>query len=78
MIFTGEKQKNSPDTISLSKNFFDGEKIAIDAEDKVLYQEDENNIIGQYIIVAVHTEKIYKYSKHSRGVNSNIFLSKVC
>ncbi len=30
MIFTGER-KDIPDTISLSKDFFDGEKIAIDA-----------------------------------------------
>nr|WP_300788574.1 hypothetical protein [uncultured Acetatifactor sp.] len=30
--------------ISLSKDFFDGEKIAVDAEIKVLYQEDEDNL----------------------------------
>ena len=50
VIFTGEKPKNPPDIISLSKDFFNGEKIAVDAEVKVLYQEDESNIIGQYII----------------------------
>ena len=31
----------SPDIISLSKDFFNGEKITVDAEVKVLYQEDE-------------------------------------
>ncbi len=50
VIFTGEKPENPPDVISLSKDFFDGEKIAIDAEVKVLYREDESNIIGEYII----------------------------
>lgn len=45
MIYTGDRKK-IPDTISLSKEFFDGEKIAIDAEVKVLYQEDEQNIVG--------------------------------
>ena len=49
-MFRSSKPKNPPDTISLSKDFFNGEKIAADAEVKVLYQEDENNIIGQYII----------------------------
>lgn len=29
VIFTGEKPENPPDTISLSKDFFDGEKIAV-------------------------------------------------
>lgn len=48
VIFTGER-KNIPDTISLSREFFDGSKIAIDAEVKVLYQENEKDIIGQYI-----------------------------
>lgn len=48
VIYTGSR-KNVPDTISLSKEFFDGAKIAIDAEVKVLYQENEKNIIGQYI-----------------------------
>lgn len=62
VIFTGEKPKNPPDVISLSKDFFGGEKIAIDAEVKVLYQEDESNIIGQYIIFCkVYTEQRKKY-----------------
>ena len=43
VIFTGER-KNIPDTISFSKEFFDGVKIAIDAEVKVLYQENEKDI----------------------------------
>lgn len=34
VIYTGDK-KDIPDTISLSKEFFDGAKIAIDAEVKV-------------------------------------------
>lgn len=59
VIFTGEKSKNPPDTISLLKDFFDGEKIAVDAEIKVLYQEDEGNIIGQYIIFCkVYNEQV--------------------
>lgn len=37
-IFTGER-KNIPDTISLSKEFFNGAKIALDAEVKILYMK---------------------------------------
>ena len=67
MIFTGER-KDIPDTISLSKDFFDGEKIAIDAVVKVLYRENEKDIIGQYIIFCkVYNEqrKLYGNTKHA-------------
>lgn len=60
MIFTG-KRKNIPDTISLSKEFFNGAKIAIDTEVKVLYQENEKDIIGQYIF----QRKIYGKTKQA-------------
>ena len=43
MIYTGDKKK-IPDIISLSEEFFDGEKISVDAEIKVLYQENEKDI----------------------------------
>lgn len=63
LIFTGER-KNIPDTISLSKEFFDGAKIAIDAEVKVLYRENENNIIGQYIVFSkLYDEQRKLYGK---------------
>ena len=48
VIFTGDR-KNIPDTMSLSKEFFGGAEIAINAEVKILYQENEKDIIGQYI-----------------------------
>ena len=38
VIYTGER-KNIPDTISLQKEFFAGEKNSIDVEVKVLYRE---------------------------------------
>lgn len=62
VIFTGDR-KNIPDTISLSKEFFDGAKIAIDAEVKVLYQENEKDIIGQYIIFS----KVYNEQRKLNG-----------
>ena len=77
MIFTGEKPKNPPDIISLSKDFFDGEKIAVDAEVKVLYQEDESNIIGQYIIFCkVYNEQRKKYGQTKKAVTETIRICK--
>ncbi len=53
----------SPDTISLSEEFFDGAKISIDAEVKVLYQENDKDIIGQYIIFS----KVYNEQRKLYG-----------
>ena len=77
VICTGEKPKNPPDTISLSKDFFGGEKIAVDAEIKVLYQEDENSIIGQYIIFCkVYNEQRKKYGQTKKAVTETIRICK--
>ena len=77
VIFTGEKPENPPDVISLSKDFFDGEKIAIDAEVRVLYQEDESNIIGEYIIFCkVYNEQRKKYGQTREAVLETIRICK--
>ncbi len=76
VIFTGER-KNIPDTISLSKEFFDGSKIAIDAEVKVLYQENEKDIIGQYIIFSkVYNEQRKLYGNTKQAVTETIRICK--
>ncbi len=62
VIFTGER-KNTPSTISLSKEFFKGARIAVDVEVKVLYQESEKDIIGQYIIFS----KVYNKQRKLHG-----------
>ena len=67
VIFTGDKPKNPPDVISLSKDFFNDGKISIDAEAKVLYHEDESNIIGQYIIFC----KVYGAQRKIHGQTRN-------
>jgi len=72
MIFTGDRKK-IPDTISLSKEFFDGEKISIDAEVKVLYQENENDIIGQYIIFT----KVYNEQRKLHGATKEAILETI-
>lgn len=62
MIFTGER-KDISDTMSLKKDFFGGADIAVDAEVKVLYQENEDDIIGQYIIFC----KVYSGQRKLHG-----------
>lgn len=77
VIFTGEKPKNPPGTISLSKDFFNGEKISVDAEMKVLYQEDENNIIGQYIIFCkVYNAQRKEYGQTKKAITETIRICK--
>ena len=72
-----KNRRTPPDTISLSKDFFDGEKIAVDAEVKVLYQEDENSIIGQYIIFCkVYNEQRKKYGQTKKAVTETIRICK--
>ena len=76
VIFTGER-KNIPDTISLSQEFFEGAKIAIDAEVKVLYQENEKDIIGQYIIFSkVYNEQRKLYGNTKQAVTETIRICK--
>ena len=76
VIFTGER-KNIPDTISLSKEFFGGAEIAIDVEVKVLYQENEKDIIGQYIIFSkVYNEQRKLYGNTKQAVTETIRICK--
>ncbi len=67
----------SPDTISLSEEFFDGAKISIDAEVKVLYQENDKDIIGQYIIFSkVYNEQRKLYGNTKQAVTETIHICK--
>ena len=76
VIYTGER-KNIPETISLREEFFCGAKIAIDAEVKVLYREDEKDIIGQYIIFSkVYNEQRKRYGNTKQAVMETIRICK--
>ncbi len=48
VIYTGERREK-PDSITLSGSFFGGKKTALEVTVKVLYGEDRQSIIGQYI-----------------------------
>ncbi len=76
VIFTGDR-KNIPDKISLSKAFFKGAKIAIDVDVKVLYQENEKDIIGQYIIFSKVYDKQRKlYGNTKQAITETINICK--
>ena len=76
VIYTGDR-KNITDTISLSKEFFGGAKVAIDAEVKVLYQEDEKDIIGQYITFSkVYNQQRKLYGNTKQAVTETIRICK--
>ncbi len=76
LIYTGDR-KNVPVCISLSKDFFSGAKISIDAEIKVLHRENEKDIIGQYIIFSrVYTEQRKKYGNIRQAVEETIRICK--
>ena len=76
VIFTGER-KAIPDTITLSKDFFDEAEIAVDAKIKVLYQENAEDIIGQYIIFCkVYQEQRKCYGNTREAVTETIRICK--
>ena len=66
VIYTDD-WKNIPDVISLSKEFFDGEDIAVDVKVKVICESDTDNIINQYIVFCkVYNEQMKLYGKQEK------------
>ena len=67
VIYIGD-EKNKPDEISLSKEFFNGEEAAIDVKVKVICESDGTDIINQYIIfskVYAEQQKIYRRTREA-------------
>ena len=64
VIYTQEK-KGHPDILSFKETYFSGQECCIDAWAKVIYLDDSDSIINQYIkFCLVHTRqaKIYGYT----------------
>ncbi len=76
VIYTGDR-KNIPDVISLSKEFFDGEDIAVDVKVKVICESDTDNIINQYIVFCkVYNEQMKLYGRTRKTVTETIRICK--
>ncbi|MCM1496086.1 MAG: hypothetical protein NC089_09860 [Bacteroides sp.] len=75
VIFTGNRGEK-PDTISLSKEFFNGADIDIEVKAKVIYESDTEDIINQYIIFCkVFDEQREKYGMTEQAIKETI---KIC
>jgi len=76
IIYTGNKGRK-PDTISLSKEFFDGADIDINVRANVIYESDTDDIINQYIIFCkVFDEQRKLYGMTEQTVKETIRICK--
>jgi hypothetical protein len=76
VVYTGERG-DKPDTISLSKDFFGGERLAIDIEAKVIYESDDDSIINEYIkFTKVYDEQRKRYGRTREAITETIRICK--
>ena len=76
IIYTGNRGRK-PDTILLSKEFFDGADIDIEVKAKVIYESETEDIINQYIIFCkVFDEQRKLYGMTEQTVRETIRICK--
>ncbi len=76
IIYTGNRGRK-PNTISLSKEFFDGADIDIEVKVKVIYESETKDIINQYIIFCkVFDEQRKLYGMTEQTVRETIRICK--
>ena len=76
VIYTGSRGRK-PDTISLSKDFFDGADIDIEIKAKVIYESNEDNIINEYIVFCkVFNGQVKEHGMTKQAVAETIRICK--
>ncbi len=76
VIYSGER-KARPTWISLSEEFFGGEKTAIDVTVQMIYDGREGDIINQYVtFTKVLNEQVKKYGRSRKAVKEAIRICK--
>ena len=77
VIYT-DYRGDKPDILSLSKDFFAGQKTCLDLEVKVIYLDESNSIINQYIMFCmVYGEQRQIYKNNSeRAIKETIRICK--
>ena len=76
VIFTGNR-KFKKDTISLKEDFWKDSDAKVDVTAKVIYAENKEDIIGQYIIFShVLDDQIRKYGRNKTAVEETIRICK--
>jgi hypothetical protein len=77
VVYTGERDADKPDTILLSKEFFEGNKVGIEVEAKVIYESDDDSILNQYIkFTKVYDEQRKKYGRKQEAILETIRICK--
>ena len=76
VIFTG-KRVSKPEYVSLSEEFWGGEKCAIDVKVKMIYDGKNNDIISQYVtFTKVYDEQVKLYGRTREAVTNTIHICK--
>jgi hypothetical protein len=77
VIYTGNRQEK-PSEITLSKEFFDGQDLAVDIKVKVLYgDETSNDVVSQYVtFTKVFDEQRKKYGRTKQAIVETIRICK--
>ena len=76
VIYT-RNRKTRPETISLSEEFFDGEKICLDVKVKMIYDGKKGDIINQYVLFTkICNEQVAVYGRTRKAIQEAIRVCK--
>lgn len=76
VIYTGDR-KSRPDEITLSEEFFGGEKTAVEVTVKMLYDGKQGDIINQYVtFTKVVDEQAKLYGRTKKAIQEAIRICK--
>jgi len=72
VIYTGD-QKERPEELVLSKEFFDGDACSVDVWVKMIYDGKQGDIINQYVtFTKVYQEQYGKYGRQKKKIMETI------
>ena len=76
MIYTGDR-KEHPEYLSLSEEFFGGQEGFLDVKVKVLYGDEEDDIISQYVtFTKVYNEQMKVHGRTREAIMETIRICK--
>lgn len=76
VVYTGDR-KTRPEWISLTEEFFDGQKAFVDVKVRVLYDGEKGDILNQYVnFTKVYNEQVRLYGRTRKAVLETIHICK--
>lgn len=76
VIYTGDR-KDRPKYISLSDEFFDGQESALEVKVRMLYGDNGDDIVGQYVtFTKVYSEQRKLYGRTKEAILETIHICK--